>query len=53
MYCMDIIVDDETEQHTLRQHKRVTVHLMGAVLQKETVHFMDRVHVDGASHCTL
>ena len=31
----------------------MAVHLMGAVLQKETVNFMDRVHVDGASRCTL
>ena len=52
MYCMDIMVDD-VNQHTLGQHKRVTVHLVGAVLQKKTVLFMDRVHVDGASHCTL
>ena len=52
LYCMDIMVDG-VDRHTLGQHKRVTVHLVGAVLQKETVNFMDRVHVDGASRCTL
>ena len=33
MYCTDIMVDD-VEQHTLGQPKRVTVHLVVAVLQK-------------------
>ena len=32
---MDIMVDD-VNQHTLGQHKRVTVHLVGAVLQRKT-----------------